>query len=52
MDADGPLSADDIAARFRKSKTLRPSIAAVLASLHRMGRVSWQDGRYALRLAA
>ena len=52
MDADGPLSADDIAARFRKSKTLRPSIAAVLASLHRMGRVSPQDGRYALRLAA
>ncbi|MAA98198.1 MAG: restriction endonuclease subunit M [Stappia sp.] len=53
MDAEGPLGVDDIAARFRKSKTLRASIEAVLSSLVRMGRASVSDGgRFLLRQAA
>uniref|UniRef100_UPI003BA8BC40 class I SAM-dependent DNA methyltransferase n=1 Tax=Stappia sp. TaxID=1870903 RepID=UPI003BA8BC40 len=53
MDAEGPLGVDDIAARFRKSKTLRASIEAVLSSLVRMGRASISDGgRFLLRQAA
>jgi hypothetical protein len=52
QDAQGPLSVDEVAAAFRKGKTVRASVAAVLASLHRVGRLSFEGGRYGLRLAA
>mgnify|MGYP000498255275 CR=1 FL=1 len=50
---EGVLSGYDRLSGYKETETrVRSSIEAVLSSLVRMGRVSPQDGRYALRLAA
>lgn len=51
--ASGPLDASAIASGFRKSKNLEKNIAAVLASLPRLGHVATRDGKtFAIRRAA
>jgi len=50
----GPLDAAAIAARFKQGRRVAPKVAAVLASLHRMGLVGTADGgsAFALQRAA
>lgn len=43
IEADGSLDAAAIAARFRQGQKVRPAVASVLSSLHRMGLVSTTD---------
>ncbi len=52
--ASGPLDAAAIAARFKQGRRVAPKVAAVLASLHRMGLVGTADGgsAFALQRAA
>jgi hypothetical protein len=51
--SDGPTNVAAIAAGFRKTKNLEKTIAGVLASLARLGRVATTDGKtFALRRVA
>ena len=43
--ARGPTTADTLASRFRKTKTLEKTIFDVLASLARLGHVTTKDGK-------
>ncbi|TDK37315.1 class I SAM-dependent DNA methyltransferase [Rhizobium deserti] len=53
IEAGGFADASAIAARFKQGQKMRPAVAAVLASLYRMGLVSTADGRsFAWRRAA
>ncbi|MDF1632076.1 DNA methyltransferase [Mycoplana sp. MJR14] len=54
IETGGAVDAAAIAARFRQGQKVRPAIASVLASLHRMGLVSTGDGgrTFAYRRAA
>lgn len=53
IDADRSLDAAAIAAHFKQGQKIRPAVASVLTSLHRMGLVSSSDGRtFSYRRAA
>lgn len=44
IDSAGAVDASFIAARFKQGQKVRPAVASVLASLHRMGLISTDDG--------
>jgi hypothetical protein len=53
MEAGEPMDSVLLAARFKQGRRAQPAVAAVLASLHRMGLVSTADGRrFTFRRAA